>query len=65
VVHELGVEHLVGEREVVLILAAPHELRHHPLVVVGVDLDMTSLPTATGRQGSAPHNPDSPTAGLA
>jgi hypothetical protein len=40
VVDERGVEHLVGERQVVLVLAAPDELRHDPLVVVGGHLDV-------------------------
>jgi len=34
VVHELGVEDLVGETQVVLILAPLHELGHGALVVV-------------------------------
>jgi hypothetical protein len=33
VVHELRVEDLVRRREVVLVLAHLHEVRHHPLVV--------------------------------
>ena len=57
VVHELRVEHLVGECQVVLVLAAPDELRHDPLVVVGVHLDVTTLPSVTAREGSAARNP--------
>jgi hypothetical protein len=34
VVHELGVEDLVGEGQVVLVLAHLDEGRHHPLVVL-------------------------------